>query len=60
MESLKIMNLKVFDIVELTDESKVIVTKVDRNDYIVKNIDNSNCKLISINEADIKKILFKK
>lgn len=54
------MNLKVFDVLELTDGSKVIVTEIVRNNYRVKSIDNSNKELALITEADIKKILFKK
>ncbi len=54
------MDLKVFDVVELTNGSKVIVTKANRNNYMVKSIDDSNNELISITEDDIKEILFKK
>lgn len=54
------MNLKVFDVLELKNGSKVIVTEAAKNTYKVKSIDNSNNELELITETDIKKILFKK
>lgn len=55
------MKYNIFDVVELLDSSKAIITEVNKNYYKVKIIDKYNeTKSKNIKEDDILKELFRK
>ena len=53
------MKLKVFDVIELKDATKGIVVETTSNKCKMKKVDTSE-QIISVNNEDIKKIIFRK
>jgi len=56
---MKKLDLKIFDVVELTNGNKAIIKKIDQEEYLVQEFeknDNTNFRMIMENE--IKKIIY--